>query len=124
MEINFNTGQIEIVGLYGRIYLYSHNTANELVSVVSDVLLRQVRWDDPDYLSRMIFCRMIPKNKWDDELGFGIGTQLYKDVNMLLTLDTVHQTIKISSAFETYITNSITMSFDDFLNKYADSAEL
>jgi hypothetical protein len=124
MEINFNTGQIEIVGPYGRVYLYSHNTANELVSVVSDVLSRQVRWDDPDYLSRMIFCRMIPKNKWDDELGFGIGTQLYKDVNMLITLDTVHQTIKISSAFETYITNSITMSFDDFLNKYADSAEL
>ena len=124
MEINFNTGQIEIVGPYGRVYLYSHNTANELVSVVSDVLSRQVRWDDPDYLSRMIFCRMIPKNKWDDELGFGIGTQLYKDVNMLITLDTVLQTIKISSAFETYITNSITMSFDDFLNKYADSAEL
>ena len=124
MEINFNTGQVEIVGPYGRVYLYSHNTANELVSVVSDVLSRQVRWDDPDYLSRMIFCRMIPKNKWDDELGFGIGTQLYKDVNMLITLDTVHQTIKISSAFETYITNSITMSFDDFLNKYADSAEL
>jgi hypothetical protein len=124
MEINFNTGQIEVVGPYGRVYLYSHNTANELVSVVSDVLSRQVRWDDPDYLSRMIFCRMIPKNKWDNELGFGIGTQLYKDVNMLITLDTVHQTIKISSAFETYITNSITMSFDDFLNKYADSAEL
>jgi hypothetical protein len=124
MEINFNTGQIEIVGPYGRVYLYSHNTANELVSVVSDVLSRQVRWDDPDYLSRMLFCRLIPKNKWDDELGFGIGTQLYRDVNMLITLDTVHQTIKISSAFETYITNSITMSFDDFLNKYADSAEL
>lgn len=124
MEINFNTGQIEIVGPYGRVYLYSHNTANELVSVVSDVLSRQVRWDDPDYLSRMIFCRMIPKNKWDDELGFGIGTQLYRDVNMLISLDTVHQTIKISSAFETYVTNSITMSFNDFLNKYADSAEL
>ena len=124
MEINFNTGQIEVVGPYGRVYLYSHNTSNELVSVVSDVLSRQVRWDDPDYLSRMIFCRMVPKNKWDDELGFGIGTQLYRDVNMLISLDTVHQTIKISSAFETYVTNSITMSFDDFLNKYADSAEL
>lgn len=124
MEINFNTGQIEVVGPYGRVYLYSHNTANELVSVVSDVLSRKVRWDDPDYLSRMIFCRMVPKNKWDDELGFGIGTQLYRDVNMLISLDTVHQTIRISSAFETYITNSITMSFDDFLNKYADSAEL
>jgi len=124
MEINFNTGQIEVVGPYGRVYLYSHNTANELVSVVSDVLSRKVRWDDPDYLSRMIFCRMVPKNKWDNELGFGIGTQLYRDVNMLISLDTVHQTIRISSAFETYITNSITMSFDDFLNKYADSAEL
>ena len=124
MEINFNTGQIEIVGPYGRVYLYSHNTANELVSVVSDVLSRRLRWDDPDYLSKMLFCRMIPKNKWDDELGFGIGTQLYRDVNMLISLDTVHQTIRISSAFETYVTNTITMSFDDFLNKYADSAEL
>lgn len=124
MEISLNTGQIEVIGPYGRIYLYSHNTANDLVSVVSDVLSRNVRWDDPDYLSRMLFCRMIPKNKWDDELGFGIGTQLYRDVNMLISLDTVHQTIKISSAFESYIVNSITMSFDDFINKYADSAEL
>lgn len=124
MEINYNTGQIEIIGPYGRVYLYSHNTANELVNVVDEVLSRKVRWDDPDYLARMIFCRMIPKDKWNEELGFGIGTQLYTDVNMLLSLDTVHQTIKISSAFETYIVHSVSMSFEDFINNYASNAEL
>ena len=124
MEINNNTGQIEIIGPYGRVYLYSHNTANELVNVVDEVLSRKVRWDDPDYLARMIFCRMIPQKNWNDELGFGIGTQLYADVNMLLSLDTVHQTIKISSAFETYIVHSVSMSFEDFINNYASNAEL
>lgn len=124
MEINNNTGQIEIIGPYGRVYLYSHNTANELVNVVDEVLSRKVRWDDPDYLARMLFCKMIPKDKWNDELGFGIGTQLYTDVNMLLSLDTVHQTIKISSSFETYIVHSVSMSFEDFINNYASNAEL
>jgi hypothetical protein len=124
METNFNTGQIEIVGPYGRVYLYTHETANELINVVSDVLCRVARWDDPDYLARMIFCRMIPKNKWDDELGFGIGTQLYKDVNMLISLDTVHHTIKISSYFDSSATRGISMHFEDFINKYADNADL
>jgi hypothetical protein len=124
MEINFNTGQVEIIGPYGRVYLYTHNSGNTLVNVINDVLSRKIRWDDPDYLARLIFCRMIPKDKWDDELGFGIGTQLYKDINLLVSLDTVHQTIKISSAFDIYITNSIKMSFLDFINNFADTAEL
>ncbi len=124
MEISYNTGQIEITGPYGRVYLYTHNTASDLINIVSDVLSRQVRWDDPDYLARMIFCRMVPKDKWNDELGFGIGTQLYKDVNMLISLDTVHQSINISSAFDINITRGLSMSFMDFINKYADSAEL
>jgi hypothetical protein len=124
MVTSYNTGQVEIIGPYGRIYLYTHSTADDLINVVNNVLSKNVRWDDPDYLARMIFCKMIPVEDWDNENGFGIGTQLYMDIQMLISLDTVHQTIKISSSFEKYITNSITMSFDDFINKYADSAEL
>ena len=124
METNYDTGQVEVIGPYGRVYLYTHETASDLINAVSDVLCRVVRWDDPDYLARMIFCRMIPQKNWNDELGFGIGTQLYADVNMLLSLDTVHQTIKISSAFETYIVHSVSMSFEDFINNYASNAEL
>jgi hypothetical protein len=124
MVTSYNTGQVEIIGPYGRIYLYTHSTADDLINVVNNVLSKNVRWDDPDYLARMTFCKMIPVEDWDNENGFGIGTQLYMDIQMLISLDTVHQTIKISSSFEKYITNSITMSFDDFINKYADSAEL
>ena len=124
MEISYNTGQIEIIGPYGRVYLYTHETANELINVVNDVLCKVVRWSDPDYLARMIFCRMIPKKNWEDELGFGIGTQLYKDVNMLISLDTVHHTIKISSSFDVNVTRGMSMSFVDFINKYVDTADL
>lgn len=119
-----NTGQIEIIGPYGRVYLYTHNNADDLINVVSDVLSKQVRWDDPDYLARMLFCRMIPKDKWDNELGFGIGTQMYVNVNMFISLDTVHQSIKISSNYDLTITRSISISFSDFITKYADNAEL
>lgn len=124
METNYNTGQVEIVGPYGRVFLYTHETASELIAVVSDVLCRVVRWDDPDYLARMIFCRMIPKSKWDSELGFGIGTQMYTNINILITLDTVHNTVKISSYFDTSGTRGVSMSFAHFINKYADNANL
>ena len=124
MEINHNTGQIEIVGPYGRVFLYTHETASDLITVVSDVLCRVIRWDDPDYLARMIFCRMVPKSNWDSELGFGIGTQMYKDINILITLDTVHHTVKISSYFDTSASRGASMSFADFINKYADNANL
>jgi len=123
MEINNDSGQIEIIGPYGRVYLYTHNSANSLVAVVNNVLSKKLRWDDPDYLSRMIFCKMVPESEWDSELNFGIGTQMYIDIKMLITINTVNQTIKISSFYNESTPSSITMPILDFVNDFVNNAE-
>jgi hypothetical protein len=122
MDINKSSGQVEIVSPYGRIYLYTHKTAHTLVSEVHDAMQQRKRWDDPDYLSKMIFCRMMPLECWQEETGFGIGTQLYADVNLLITVDTVKQQISIQSAEDKF--DKIQLSFEDFVGSYTDHANL
>jgi hypothetical protein len=122
MQINKSSGQVEIIGPDGRVYLYTYHTAHTLVSEVYDALSQQKRWDDPDYLSKMVFCRMIPLECWKEETGFGIGTQLYADVNLLVTLDTVKQTITIQSASNLH--DKFHMSFSEFIDSYVNNAAL
>lgn len=124
MVINSNSGQVEIIGLYGRVYLYTHSNAKDLINIIQEILTKKVRWDDPDYLTRMIFCKMIPQNEWDNETGYGIGTQLYKDVNILISLDTFHQTIKLSSFENGHFINGKTASFAYFIKNFANDADL
>lgn len=122
MEINKQSGQVEIVSPYGRVYLYTHDTAHTLVSEVHDALSQRKRWDDPDYLTKMIFCRMLPLECWLEDKGFGIGTQMYADINLLVTVDTVKQVISMQSATDKF--DKIELSFDDFVDSYPNHANL
>jgi len=106
-NININSGQVEIIGPFGRVYLYTHDYAKNLVAFVHESLSRRVRWDDPDYLSRIIFCSMIPYNEINNEQGFGIGTQLYVD---------------IISSYGSGVDN-IKMAIEDFVENFYKSAE-
>jgi len=121
-KINENSGQVEIISPYGRVYLYTHDYAQNLVSDVHRVLSKNKRWDDPDYLSRMIFCEMIPAEFWQSDTGFGIGTQMYADVNLLITIDTVKKIIKISSYDN--VMDGITMTIEDFVENFYNNANL
>ena len=122
MNINISSGQVEIVGPYGRVYLYTYNDAAFLVNIVHDVLSIQKRWDDPDYLAKMIFCKMVPPEHWNDDIGFGIGTQLYADVNLLITVDTVTQEISLQTAIDKHY--KIKNSFKDFVINFLSSADI
>jgi hypothetical protein len=122
MEINKQSGQVEIVSPYGRVYLYTHDTAHTLVSEVHDALSQRKRWDDPDYLTKMIFCRMLPLECWLEDKGFGIGTQMYADINLLVTVDTVKQVISMQSVTDKF--DKIELSFDDFVDSYPNHANL
>lgn len=122
MEINKQSGQVEIVSPYGRVYLYTHDTAHTLVSEVHDALSQRKRWDDPDYLTKMIFCRMLPLECWLEDKGFGIGTQMYADINLLITVDTVKQVISMQSVTDKF--DKIQLSFDDFVDSYPNHASL
>ena len=122
MEINRNSGQVEVISPYGRVYLYTHDTARNLLSNVYNVLAREKRWDDPDYLARMIFCEMIPEAFWNTETGFGIGTQLYADVELLISLDVLNQKITVSSGLHEF--DNFSMSFSEFLVDFLKDAKL
>lgn len=55
------------------IFLCTHWTGSELPKILRDALKRgQSRWNDPAYLTRIIFCEMI---RGDNEgtTGFGIS---------------------------------------------------
>lgn len=94
------------------VYLYTHWGGSELPSVVRAALARQQRWDDPEYLTRIIFCQMV-KRDVDAETGFGIGTQLHDDnEHPLITVDPDKQTIKIGS---------VVMAFADFIKSHAEA---
>lgn len=122
MDINRNSGQIEVVSPYGRVYLYTHDTAKNLLANVHNILSKESRWDDPDYLSRMLFCEMIPESFWGSDTGFGIGTQLYADVELLISLDTVNQKITVSSGLHEF--DNFSMTFSEFIVDFLKGAKL
>ena len=121
-KINHNSGQIQIIAPHYSVYLYTHDYAKTLVGIVHDILSKKKRWDDPDYLARMLFCAMIPPKDWDSETGFGIGTQYYADTNLLIVIDLTENFISISS-FGSGVDN-VKMDMDDFVLNFYNSAEL
>ena len=122
MDINMNSGQVEILSPYGKVYLYTHDTADTLVSTVHEALALRKRWDDADYLAKMIFCRMITPEHMTDDKGFGIGTQLYADTNLLITLDTMAQVITIQAA--NVLQDKYSMTFEDFVTSFWKNASI
>lgn len=122
MHINVDSGQVEVISPDGRVYLYTHHSASSLVRDVFNALSERKRWDDADYLTKMVFCRMIPMECWMDETGYGIGTQLYADVNLLITLDTVKQIITIQSAIDKHY--KYCLSFEEFVTSYLEQANI
>ena len=122
MKINKDSGQIEIISPFGRVYLYTHNDAKSLLTIVHNTLSLKVRWDDPDYLSRMLFCEMIPEQFWSSNSGYGIGTQLYADVELLVSLDTVNQKITLRSGSHEF--SNFSMSFEEFVVDFLKDAKL
>ena len=87
-----------------KIYLYTHWTGTELRESVRAALARgKDRWDDPEYLARIIFCEMLAQSaKPLTEIdGFGIGESLHGDLNHpLVTIDCQSQTVSIEGETE------------------------
>jgi hypothetical protein len=125
METNKNSGQIEIKGPYGSVFLYTHDLAHNILNIVHEVLNKKVKWEDPDYLARMLFCKMIPPEFWKSDSGFGIGTQMYHDIKLLITIDVINYKIIISNLDKTGdITRSLHYDFQNFIDDFTNSANL
>jgi hypothetical protein len=122
---NDNSGQIEVTNEFGSVYLYTHDLAHDLMHVVHDVLSKKERWNDADYLARMLFCRMIPSEMWNKSEGFGIGTQMYADIKFLINVNLVKQKISVNNWNETgNICRAIHYTFEDFIENFTSGASL
>ena len=74
------------------IYLYQHYDGYGLYKIVNNAINRKARWDDPEYLARIIFSEMI-KDHIDDTTGYGIGTSQHGDIEYLVEVDIDNQRV-------------------------------
>lgn len=108
------------------IYLYSHWNGCALPLVVRDALRRECRWNDPPYLTRILFDQMT-KGRQGNETGAGISAWLNDNEHFLVVVNTMEQTVSFSE--ETSIDDATgvptkhiaTWSFKDYI-KLDDAA--
>ena len=74
------------------VVLYTHWGAYEMIFDVINVLKKKERWNDPAYLSRMIFCEMI-KDDVSGATGFGIMTDNALDTEHEVVVDIDRQEV-------------------------------
>jgi hypothetical protein len=97
------------------VYLYTHRKADELILRVQEAMAKEWRWDDPEYLARIIFDCM-KGNDIDSEMEYGIGTERHKGIWTLITVDCKSQIITVEEygkiAYESTFREFIETDFD------------
>ncbi len=99
----------------GEVFLYTHWGSSTLLKDVRAGLSKgQGRWNDSEYLTRIIFDNL-RNPKFDDPVtGYGIGAQLHSDLDCWLEVDCDEQKIHYHQ-YSDYSEPKITWSFDSFL---------
>ena len=101
------------------VYLYSHWGAIDLWGEAWRALKRAPdRWDDPEYLARVIFSEMV-RNDIDSTTGFGIGTNVHDDTWRLIEVDCSKTKITLNDYKEV----KLTKTFDEFTKMSVDEIE-
>jgi hypothetical protein len=95
-------GQVQIIGVCGdnkesSVYLYTHWGAEELPETVRNALSKGWRWDDADYLARIIFDEMIDSDQ-GMETGYGICCRQHGDIECLVTVNCNTQTVTVDNS--------------------------
>ena len=94
------------------VYLYTFYDAAKLDEILRVALIKgSDRWNDPEYLSRIIFQTMIGDDK--SNIGYGIGTKTYRDVRRMLKVDCKKQKVLEHESGKKY---AHVKSFTDFIS--------
>ena len=82
-------GEVSING----VYLYTHWGGKELIEDVKKALNERARWDDEEYLARIIFCKMVGDDM-ESTTGYGIGNIEHSDAWRQIIIKDQHIIIK------------------------------
>ena len=95
------------------VYLYTHWNADELSGVVKRALAKRWRWDDSEYLARIIFDEMIGQHQ-GEQVGFGVGTTEHGDIKKLIIVDCWKKRVTVEDRQEG---SELSYSFQEFIEK-------
>lgn len=75
------------------VYFYTHWSGSELNQTVREALdFGRERWDDPPYLARIIFCKLVEGHEVD-LTGFGIDVEIGDGDDQVVTVDLERKTV-------------------------------
>lgn len=99
------------------VFLYTHNSGSGLGTILARALARRLRWNDPQYLARIIFAEMT-KGQEAEETGYGISAQIGDGDDRVWLVDVPAQTVtycRWQGEPDAFTPRSPAQSFDDFL---------
>lgn len=76
------------------VYLYTHHDGTELPETVRQGLARKARWDDEQYLARILFDEMTGRR--GGETGYGISAVVGDGDDRIVDVDTRAQTVTLT----------------------------
>ena len=79
------------------VYLYSHWGSGNILLTVQEAMKKKWRWDDEEYLARIMFCEMI--DDIEGETGYGIGSSEHGDLDNIVIVNCETQTITYKESY-------------------------
>lgn len=89
-------GNIKVTNAGRSVYLYTHWSGSDLPTTVQAALRRRQRWDDEQYLARILFCTLVPQKDWSGETGYGIGTVIGDGEDKVVEVDVGQQLVTVT----------------------------
>ena len=85
------------------VYLFTHWGGSDLPFVFQAALALRLRWDDPSYLARIVFCAMV-RGVEEEEAGFGISATLGDNDHLVIVADCQNRKVAFCrpDIFESY----------------------
>lgn len=97
--------------------LYTHEGGHRLFEDVANALARgKSRWNDPDYLTRVIFDEMVGDDAGQSASGYGIGTYDARESTHIV-LDVTNKRVTMTSD------GKWPSTFRGFIDRYATTGD-
>ena len=104
------------------IWLYTHWDGFTIEDVLRAALKRRVRWDDPSYLTRIIFCEMV-KDDPAGTTGYGISTGPQDNNNPVLVVNIKRERVELFAGDDIKGDPDQWLNFEEFLTTHFDREE-